>query len=71
MTGQHPDERDAERVRFDIFKSIDRLRLSAWLTLAFERLWPRVLPLLLVAALFVIVAWFGLFRMMPDLVRLG
>lgn len=71
MTGQHPDGRDAERVRFDIFKSIDRLRLSAWLTLAFERLWPRVLPLLLVAALFVIVAWFGLFRMMPDLVRLG
>lgn len=71
MTGQHPDERDAERVRFDIFKSIDRLRLSAWLTLAFERLWPRILPLLLVAALFVIFAWFGLFRMMPDLARLG
>ncbi|RZS81998.1 uncharacterized protein (TIGR02302 family) [Phyllobacterium myrsinacearum] len=71
MTGQHPDERDAERVRFDIFKSIDRLRLSAWLTLAFERLWPRILPLLLVCALFVIFAWFGLFRMMPDLARLG
>jgi uncharacterized protein (TIGR02302 family) len=71
MTGQHPDQRDAERVRFDIFKSIDRLRLSAWLTLAFERLWPLVLPLLLVGTVFVILSWFGIFRMLPDLARLG
>ncbi|MGO4450717.1 TIGR02302 family protein [Phyllobacterium sp. TAF24] len=71
MTGQHPDQRDAERVRFDIFKNIDRLRLSAWLTLAFERLWPLILPTLLVIALFVIFAWFGIFRSLPDLARLG
>ena len=50
MTDQHPDERDAERLRFDIFRSIDRLRLSTWLTVVFERLWPLVLPLLLVIA---------------------
>ncbi|ATU90600.1 TIGR02302 family protein [Phyllobacterium zundukense] len=70
MTDQHPDNRDAERVRFDIFKSIDRLRLSAWLTVALERLWPLVLPLLLVAAAFLSLSWFGVFRMLPDWPRL-
>ncbi|MGH6861025.1 MAG: TIGR02302 family protein [Phyllobacterium sp.] len=71
MTDQHPEKRDEIRVSFDIFKSIDRLRLSAWLTLALERLWPLLLPLLLVAAVFAVLSWFGVFRLIPDLVRLG
>ncbi|PSH69176.1 TIGR02302 family protein [Phyllobacterium brassicacearum] len=70
MTSQHPDERDAERVRFDIFRSIDRLRLSAWLTIALERLWPLLLPLLLVLAAFLSLSWFGVFRITPDWLRL-
>lgn len=71
MTDQHPDQRDAEGVRFDIFRSIDRLRLSTWIAISFERLWPLVLPSLLLVGLFLCLAWFGLFRLMPDLLRLG
>ena len=71
MTGQHPDERDATRLTFDIFKSIDRLRLSTWLTVVLERLWPLVLPLLLVIAVFLCLSWFGIFRMIPDALRLA
>lgn len=71
MTNQHPDERDAEGVRFDIFRSIDRLHMSAWLTVALERLWPLLLPLVLVVSIFLCLSWFGIFRMLPDLVRLG
>ncbi|CAN7288392.1 TIGR02302 family protein [Phyllobacterium sp. LjRoot231] len=71
MTDQHPDKRDAERFRFDIFRSIDRLRLSTWLTVSFERLWPLVLPLLLVVSVFLCLSWFGIFRMIPDALRLG
>ncbi len=71
MTGQHPDQRDAERVRFDIFTSIDRLRLSTWLAMVFERLWPLILPPMLVMATFLCLAWFGVFRILPDWLRLG
>jgi len=34
-----------------------------------ERLMPRLLPMLGVAALFLAIAWFGLFRLLPDMVR--
>jgi uncharacterized protein (TIGR02302 family) len=71
MTGQHPDNRDETRLRFDIFRSIDRLRLSAWLTVVLERLWPLLLPLLLTIAIFLCLSWFGIFRMIPDFLRLG
>jgi uncharacterized protein (TIGR02302 family) len=70
MTDQQPDKRDAIRFRFDIFKSIDRLRLSAWLTVVLERLWPLVLPLLLSVAVFLCLSWFGIFRIIPDALRL-
>jgi len=36
-----------------------------------ERGWPLLLPLLLVAALFLAVSWFGLFARMPDTLRLA
>jgi uncharacterized protein (TIGR02302 family) len=71
MTGQHPDNRDETRLRFDIFRSIDRLRLSTWLTVVLERLWPLLLPLLLTIAVFLCLSWFGIFRMIPDFLRLG
>jgi uncharacterized protein (TIGR02302 family) len=71
MADQHPDKRDAERFTFDIFKSIDRLRLSTWLTVVFERLWPLVLPLLLSVAVFLCLSWFGIFRIVPDPLRLA
>lgn len=37
----------------------------------FERFWPRVLPLLIIAALFATVSWFGVFRVVPDWARLA
>ncbi len=69
MADQNPEEREATSVKFDILKNIDRLRLSAWLMIALERLWPLLLPFVLVIALFLSFAWFGLFRSMPDLAR--
>lgn len=45
-------------------------RLATALAIAAERLWPLVLPVLLIAALFMAVSWFGVFRVMPDNVRL-
>jgi uncharacterized protein (TIGR02302 family) len=71
MTDQHPEKRDAERFKFDIFQSIDRLRLSVGLTLFLERLWPLLLPLLLSIAVFLSLSWFGIFRLVPDMVRIG
>lgn len=51
-----------------------RLATSRLLTRAamiVERGWPLLLPLLIVAALFASVSWFGLFALMPDALRLG
>ena len=44
-----------------------RVALAIWL----ERVWPPVLFALLVAAAFCTIAWFGLFRLMPDWARIG
>ncbi|MBS9722391.1 TIGR02302 family protein [Tianweitania sp. BSSL-BM11] len=40
-------------------------------TMVVERLWPLVLPILLVVGLFLASSWFGLFRMVPDMIRIG
>lgn len=45
--------------------ALRRLRLGTFLSVAFERLWPLVLPLILLAALFISLGWFGLFALMP------
>jgi len=50
---------------------IARAVLRARLALFFEALWPRLLPLLIVAAIFLAVSWFGLWRIVPDTVRFG
>jgi uncharacterized protein (TIGR02302 family) len=48
-----------------------RTRWATSFVMAFERLWPRLLPVLLVAALFTSLAWFGVFRLVPDALRIG
>jgi uncharacterized protein (TIGR02302 family) len=48
-----------------------RLIEQARLTLGWERLWPRLAPALGVLALFVTLAWFGLFQSIPFWARLG
>ncbi len=40
-------------------------------SMAFERIWPLALPVLVVACLFVSLSWFGLFRVMPEWLRLA
>ena len=55
-------------------KAMPQLRRRRGLTAAtmvVERLWPLVLPILLVVGLFLASSWFGLFRMVPDVVRIG
>jgi uncharacterized protein (TIGR02302 family) len=48
-----------------------RTRSATRAAIVLERLWPLALPAAIVIGLFLSVAWFGLFRMMPDWLRLG
>src|SRR5690606_9761568 len=48
-----------------------RTRFAVRATMVVERGWPLVLPFLLVAGLFVSLSWLGVFRVLPDLVRLA
>jgi uncharacterized protein (TIGR02302 family) len=54
-----------------ISKMINSARRGAARSMLFERLWPRILPLIIVAALYAITAWFGVFRIVPDWARIG
>jgi len=45
-------------------------RLGTALAIVVERAWPLLLPLAVVASLFVSASWLGLFRQMPDTARL-
>ena len=47
-----------------------RARLGTWMAVYVERLWPLLLPVVVVAGLFVSASWFGLFRFVPDAVRI-
>ncbi|MFC5586206.1 TIGR02302 family protein [Nitratireductor kimnyeongensis] len=51
------------------FIRLARTRFATRLTMIVERLWPRILPLVVVISLFVSISWLGLFRLMPDAVR--
>ena len=50
---------------------LDRVRFATGLSIAFERIWPLLLPLLIVAATLLTLAWIGLFRAIPDVTRLA
>ncbi|MEX6506931.1 TIGR02302 family protein [Jiella sp. M17.18] len=45
-------------------------RRASWLSLFVERVWPLVLGLACLAAIFLILSWFGLFAAMPYLARM-
>ncbi|EKF17795.1 TIGR02302 family protein [Nitratireductor pacificus] len=53
------------------FARLARTRLATRVVMLVERLWPLVLPVLVVASVFLSLSWFGLFRLMPDGLRLG
>lgn len=48
-----------------------RLRVKAALVLCFERLWPLLLPILLLGALLASLSWLGLFQILPRWLHLG
>ena len=52
-----------------LMQRLKRTRFIVRLVMIVERLWPLCLPLVIVAALFAVISWFGLFRLMPDGVR--
>jgi uncharacterized protein (TIGR02302 family) len=51
--------------------ALARARRLTGLSMVLERLWPLVLPLLLVVAVFLAVSWAGLFRHVPEAMRLA
>jgi uncharacterized protein (TIGR02302 family) len=79
MTQQRKDSKDLPNRKRDAFfrlfsgegAALRRLHLQSFLTIGFERLWPLVLPLILLAALFASLSWLGLFALMPRWLHLG
>ncbi len=51
--------------------SLSAVRAATRLAMVFERLWPLVLPAFLFAMLFAAISWFGLFRLVPDTIRVA
>lgn len=52
-----------------VIRRLAGTRLVTRIAITAERLWPLVLPILIVASLFLAAAWSGLFRVMPDIAR--
>ena len=48
-----------------------RTRFAVRATMVVERGWPLVLPLLVITGLFLSLSWLGVFRILPDIVRLA
>lgn len=46
-------------------------RLATRVSMVVERGWPLLLPLVIVASLFLSISWLGLFPRLPDMVRIG
>ena len=79
MIQQRKDSKDLPIRKRDAFfrlfsgegAALRRLHLQSFLTISFERLWPLVLPLILLIALFASLSWLGLFTLMPRWLHLG
>lgn len=67
-------ERDAagrETTGQGLTARVTRTRLAVRAAMIVERGWPLILPLLIVISLFLSLSWFGIFRILPELARLG
>ena len=64
-------ERDRSTLHKDINASLGRTRLAVATAMVVERGWPLLLPVLIVAGLFLSLSWLGIFRLLPDMVRLA
>ncbi|QPC85666.1 TIGR02302 family protein [Mesorhizobium sp. NBSH29] len=63
-TATPPDTPEFER-------RLSRTRLITRAGVILERVWPLALPLVIIFSLFLSLSWFGLFRLMPDMARIG
>lgn len=52
-----------------LLRRLARTRAGVRTAMVVERAWPAVLPLILVASLFLSLSWFGLFQIMPGWMR--
>jgi uncharacterized protein (TIGR02302 family) len=71
MTNASNDRKGAFASRPALARLVAVKRLVARLVLVSEQLLPMLLPLLSVAAIYLCASWFGLFRVLPELPRLG
>ncbi len=59
------------KASLDVFNRIRRARAFVTGVMVLERIWPLLLPLLIVVSLYLTVAWFGAFRLVADWARLS
>lgn len=64
-------ERDRSALHRNIHASLGRTRLAVATVMVVERGWPLLLPILIVAGLFLSLSWLGIFRLLPDMARLA
>lgn len=50
---------------------LGRMRAITRMTMVFERLWPLLLPIVLTTGLFLSLAWLGVFRVVPEWLRIA
>ena len=71
MARRRRQRKDGMETTTGLLERLKRTRSIVRIVLIVERLWPLLLPLAILAALFAVVSWFGLFRVMPDWARLS
>ncbi|MEQ9690355.1 MAG: DUF4175 family protein, partial [Bauldia litoralis] len=65
------DTRDDPGIEARTRSRIERAIFRARLVLVWEAVWPVLAPVLVLAGVFAIVSWFGLWRVVSDPVRYG
>jgi uncharacterized protein (TIGR02302 family) len=66
-----PGPNNGGTIETSVLARIERAVSRARLVLLWEMLWPRLAPLLVLAGLFAVLSWFGLWRQVADIPRLG
>lgn len=64
-------QKGTDKAETGLLAHLSRMRIASHATIIIERLWPLIVPLCVIASLFVSLSWLGLFRLVPDWLRLG
>lgn len=64
-------EQTSAKTRVDPVRRLRWARLGTWVAVYVERLWPLLLPVVVVASLYLSASWFGLFRLVPEMARMA